>query len=73
MKTNNKLIRPDHLETGSAYVLRELLPRERRIAWIPVCFTSYAACSGIVIVTNHAGRKMRVLRSELFCADQFLD
>lgn len=68
METKHKLIHPEHLETGKSYVLRELLPHGRKIAWMPVHFICYTTCPGIAIVADGAGKKMRVLRSELFCS-----
>jgi hypothetical protein len=68
MRRNQILIHPDTLETGATYILRDFLDRDRKIAWEPVRFVSYAACPGIVIVANGRGSKLRVQREDLFSA-----
>ena len=67
MKRNQILIRPDTLETGAMYILRDFMSNSRKIVWEPVRFVSYDACPAIVIV-DHAGRgkKLRVQRQDLF-------
>ena len=69
MKRYQILIRPDTLETGAMYILRDFMGNSRKIAWEPVRFVSYDACPGIVIV-DHAGggQKLRVQRQDLFSA-----
>jgi hypothetical protein len=73
MKRTQKLIRPGTLEIGATYLLRDFMPRDRKIAWMPVRFVSYVPCPGIVIVANGSGSKMRVQRQDLFCAGCFQD
>ena len=68
MRRSQKLIHPGTLETGATYILRDFLGRDRKIAWVPVRFVSYAPCPGIVIVANGGGSKLRVQREDLFCA-----
>lgn len=73
MKRNQKLIRPATLETGATYILRDFLPRDRKIAWVPVSFVSYEPCPGIVVVVNGGGSNLRVPRDDLFFAGGFQD
>ena len=69
MKRNQILIRPDTLEAGAMYILRDFMGCSRKIAWELVRFVSYDACPGTVIV-DHTGRgqKLRVQRQDLFSA-----
>ncbi|MGD0005843.1 MAG: hypothetical protein ABSE06_16630 [Anaerolineaceae bacterium] len=73
MKRNQKLIRPGTLEIGATYLLRDFIPPDRKIAWVPVRFVSYVPCPGIVIVANGRGSKMHVQRQDLFCTGGFQD
>jgi hypothetical protein len=68
MRRSQILIHPDTLETGATYLLRDFLDRDRKIAWEPVRFVSYAACPGIVIVANGSGSTLRVPREDIFAA-----
>jgi hypothetical protein len=67
MKRKQNLFRPVTLETGATYMYKDFLPRDRKIAWVPVRFVSYSPCAGIVIVVNGSGSKLRVKREDLFC------
>jgi hypothetical protein len=73
MKRSQKLIHPATLEAGATYLLRDFLPRDRKIAWVPVSFVSYAPCPGIVVVANSGGSKLRVPRADLFFTGGFQD
>ncbi len=73
MRHNRKLIRPTTLEIGATYLLRDFQNRERKIAWVPVSFVSYAACPGVVIVEYNGGPKLPVPREDLFFAGSFQD
>jgi len=68
MRRSQILIHPETLETGATYILKDFLDRDRKIAWEPVRFISYAPCPGIVIVANSSGSKLRVQRDDLFNA-----
>jgi hypothetical protein len=67
MNRNQILIRPDTVETGAMYILRDFMGNSRKIAWEPVRFVSYAACPGIVLVNNGCGVTQPVQRADLFC------
>ena len=73
MRHSQKLTHPATLETGVTYMLRDFQPRDRKIAWVPVSFVSYAACPGIVIVAYNGGPKLTVAREDLFSAGSFQD
>ena len=73
MRRDQKLIRPGTLEIGATYILRDFMPRDRKITWVPVSFVGYVPCPGIVIVANSSGSKIRVQRQDLFCTGCFQD
>ena len=66
MSPKQQLNHPVTFETGAGYILRDFLDRDRKIAWVPVKFVSYAPCPGIVIVADACGSKLTVQREDVF-------